>query len=105
MNKKELKAMIVKEISKESLSVNSKRVENICRSKINRMSYKLVTDDSSTYLVRGAKKVYIESNPNVFTGDGYDGKVYRVASYEASKILEKVLNHDEKIICADRPAV
>jgi len=103
MNKKELKAVIVKEISKESFSVNKKRVENICRSKINRMSYTLVTDDMSTYLVRGDRKVYIEINPNTNIGDGYENKVYRVASQEASKILERVLNRET--VCADRSAV
>ena len=76
----------------------SSRIENICRSAINRLSYELCCEEIdgkiSIFLRRGERIRYIERNPDTTIGDGWGiSKRYSVV-FEASKKIMNTL-HEE----------
>ena len=104
MNKEEMKKKMMELISKERLITNPRRVETICRSQINRLSYTMILGDHCIYLEREGKKIFIESRCHE-VGDGYGRTAYVTAYNESKKILEKLEAWYEEVICADQQAV
>jgi hypothetical protein len=105
MNKKELKKKVVEIINSKYRVTNRRRLETICRAKINRLSYELTLGDRCIYLERDGKKIFIESRCRVNEGDGWGNPAYVKAYEESKKILEELKAWYEETVCDNKQAV
>ncbi|MAH42152.1 hypothetical protein CL614_00245 [archaeon] len=105
MDKDALKKKVVEIISSERLITNPRRVETICRSQINRLSYTMVLGDHCIYLEKDNRKIFIESRCRENYSDGYGRPAYITAYNESKKILERLEAWYEENVRTDSEAV
>ena len=104
MNKKEMKKKMLEIINGKFVFTNKRRLETICRSQINRLSYTMVLGDHCIYLERDDRKIFIESRSRDI-GDGYGRPAHETAYKESQKILEQLMVWYEEAIRIDQQAV
>jgi hypothetical protein len=102
MNKKEIKKKMMEILSNERILTNPRRIETICRARINRLSYEFNLGDHCIYLERDGKQIFIESRCHEHKYDGYGRPAYITAYNESVKILEKLEAWHEEAIRADQ---
>jgi hypothetical protein len=94
-NKKEFKNYVSEQIKSSNswfIKANAARIEAMCRAAINRSSYEFRCDDkqgqSSTYLTKDSRVVYIEHKHNTKIGDGCYNPLYRTIYNKAQECIE-----------------
>ncbi len=105
MDKKELKNKMMEIISSEKLLSNPRRIETICRARVNRLSYEFILGDNCIYLERDGKMVFIESRCHKDKFDGYGRPAYITAFNESGKILDKLADWYEETLHTNQQAV
>jgi hypothetical protein len=104
MNKKEMKEKMLEILSTERTISNKRRLETICRSQINRLSYTMILGDRCIYLEKDGRKIFIESRCREL-GDGYSRPAYITAYNESKKIIDQLMVWYEETIHTDQQAV